>query len=107
MSVFPHCENAVAYPIATGWLVHAFCGRCDAYLGTYLHPRLSHRCKDRPGRAPRFFTHEGKTQTIRQWSDETGLPRKVIRQRLRRGWSVERALAQPRRIYDSSPEARL
>lgn len=36
----------------------------------------------------------GKTQTVAQWSRETGISDKVIYKRLVRGWSPERAVAE-------------
>lgn len=38
---------------------------------------------------------DGRTQTIMDWSAETGLPARVIRRRIRRGWEPHRALTQP------------
>lgn len=40
----------------------------------------------------RRISYNGKTQTLSQWSDETGLHRETIQWRLNHGWSVERAL---------------
>lgn len=36
--------------------------------------------------------HAGKTMTIAQWADETGLPYHTIRARLRMGWPPSEAL---------------
>lgn len=41
--------------------------------------------------------HGARKQTIAQWSRETGLTEDAIRHRLKRGWSVERALTTPAR----------
>ena len=44
-----------------------------------------------------LITYNGKTQTMAQWSRETGLPYSTIKSRLNKhGWSVERALSTPR-----------
>ena len=40
----------------------------------------------------RYITYNGKTQTMKEWSVETGINYFKIRDRLRRGWSVERTL---------------
>lgn len=41
----------------------------------------------------RYLTYNGKTQTIKEWSDEFNIPYKVLYSRVSRyGWSVERAL---------------
>ena len=37
----------------------------------------------------------GRTQTLRSWAQETGLSTHAIRSRIRRGWSVEKALTTP------------
>jgi hypothetical protein len=42
--------------------------------------------------------------TLRQWMEETGIPQRRIEQRLRRGWSVARALTQPLRRCGPKPQ---
>ena len=42
-----------------------------------------------------FITYNNQTYTIAQWGEITGMPAYLISKRLRRGWSVERALTQP------------
>lgn len=40
-----------------------------------------------------YLTHNGKTQTMKEWSDECNIPYKVLEARINRyHWSVERAL---------------
>jgi hypothetical protein len=41
------------------------------------------------------LTYKGKTQTIGDWSRETGLDRHVIRKRILLGWNVKRILETP------------
>lgn len=41
------------------------------------------------------ITAFGKTQTLQQWADETGIDYRNISRRIKRGWSVERALTEP------------
>ena len=43
----------------------------------------------------RLLTYEGKTQNMTQWSKEVDIPADIIRKRLRRNVSVEKALTQP------------
>lgn len=43
----------------------------------------------------RRLTWRGETKPAPQWALEIGLPRQTLAQRLRDGWSVERALATP------------
>lgn len=42
-----------------------------------------------------MLSFEGKTQALSYWADEVGLSRNTLKGRLRRGWSVERALTEP------------
>ena len=42
-----------------------------------------------------LLTFNGKTQTIVQWADETGIKSATIARRLKKGWSVEKALTTP------------
>lgn len=39
-----------------------------------------------------YITFNGKTQTLTQWSHETNIKQPTIRQRLKRGWSIEKSL---------------
>jgi len=51
------------------------------------------QCNNR--RSNHLVTYLGETYTISQWSDRLGISKHVIASRLRKGWSVERALTQP------------
>lgn len=60
--------------------------------------------KNRPPRPPKTpkpkpavptISHDGRTQTIAEWSREKGFPPLQLAGRLRNGWSVERALSTP------------
>lgn len=42
-----------------------------------------------------LITFKGKVQTMAQWSREIGLSQSALKMRLKRGWSVERALTEP------------
>lgn len=52
-------------------------------------------------RIGRFLTFNGKTQSIADWTAEVGIPARLICKRLNCGWSLERALTEPRRIRRS------
>lgn len=43
----------------------------------------------------RFLTSNGKTQSVYEWSKETGINQARICDRLSKGWSIERALTTP------------
>ncbi len=45
------------------------------------------------------LTYQGRTQTMNDWARELGVPHQRISKRLKRGWSVERALGQPARKW--------
>ena len=42
-----------------------------------------------------MLTYNGKTQTLMEWAEETGLSRRAITQRLKSGWSPEATLTTP------------
>lgn len=44
----------------------------------------------------KLLTYNGKTQHMTDWAIELGIPLSTISVRLKRGWSVERALSQKR-----------
>ena len=47
----------------------------------------------------RLLTHDGRTQSIDEWSKELGLSKRTIRKRIDDlGWSVDRALSAPRQV---------
>lgn len=46
-------------------------------------------------RTNRLITFNGRTQTLVEWSEETGLNYKTLDTRLTNGWSIERALTTP------------
>ena len=39
--------------------------------------------------------HQGRSQTLEAWAKEAGIDGGTLRNRLRRGWSMERALSEP------------
>jgi hypothetical protein len=42
----------------------------------------------------RIITHDGRTMCMAAWAEEVGISYTVLRQRLHRGWSIDRALGQ-------------
>jgi hypothetical protein len=53
----------------------------------------------------RLLEFGGRTQCLAAWAEELGFKREIIRERLRRGWSVERALT-TRPLIDRSNDKR-
>ena len=41
----------------------------------------------------KYYTYDGKTLTLNEWSKRTGLDTAVIRMRLHNGWSFQRAIS--------------
>ena len=58
-------------------------------LTTPPNPKFSHVSK------PVIVEWNGQRHTKKEWEKITGIPKEVIRNRLRRGWTVERALTTP------------
>jgi hypothetical protein len=45
-----------------------------------------------------YMSYEGKTLTLKEWSDITGISYEMIVDRRRKGWSVEKILSQKPRV---------
>lgn len=41
------------------------------------------------------ITYQGRTKTLSGWAKEFGIGREVLANRIRRGWSWERAISKP------------
>ena len=46
-----------------------------------------------------FYTVDGKTRTLKEWSRIYGIPDDVIIHRINEGWDVEKAITTPKRAY--------
>lgn len=57
------------------------------------------QCRNRQSNT--LLTHDGKTLSIVEWSELTGLPQTTIQKRIGHGWPVARTLTQPKRRYRS------
>ena len=42
-----------------------------------------------------YFTIDGVTQTMKQWSEEYNIPYRRVKKRVQSGWDIERALNTP------------
>lgn len=56
--------------------------------------------QNRNQRDNRLLVFNGVTRCVTEWIEELNLPAAAIQNRLRRGWSVERTLTEPVRIYE-------
>lgn len=41
-----------------------------------------------------FIEYQGKKQTLKEWSDQIGIKYETLRRRIKRGWSLDRALGE-------------
>ena len=48
-----------------------------------------------------YLTFGGETHSITEWSKVIGIPRTTISNRIRLGWTIERALSEPSREGDT------
>ena len=54
---------------------------------------IREQCYNR--RSNHYIEYNGKSQTITQWAEEYGITEQVLSGRLRKGWSIEKALTHP------------
>lgn len=52
----------------------------------------------------RYYTYNGKTQTVSQWAQEMNIKYSALSSRLQNGWSIERALNEPVKQRSNSTE---
>jgi lambda repressor-like predicted transcriptional regulator len=50
------------------------------------------------------LTYRGRTRNLQQWADEFGIKRSTLEQRLRTGWTIDKALETP---VDNTPAIQL
>lgn len=63
--------------------------------GFTIGEALNQRTKKVSSTGKKYVTYMGKTKTVAEWSKETGIDVKILYARLRRKWTVERALTTP------------
>jgi len=56
---------------------------------------VAHRIQANNRSSNHFLTYNKKTMTIAEWSREVGINQLALAKRLKRGWSIERALRTP------------
>lgn len=59
---------------------------------------------DRNRRSNVFIEFNGERLTLAAWTERTGIPSDTLKERLRRGWSVERSLTEP--VQKRGPDTR-
>lgn len=85
----------------TRWLCRCDCGNEVTVMGHNLAAGNTKSCgclqRDMVAKssARRYITLNGKTQTLAQWSRETGISYGCLSGRLNRGWSAKDALTTP------------
>jgi len=85
---------------------HYSCGQCDECKenGWVFHCRWatkSEQSKNRIVPARNFYTHNGKTMSLKEWSEELNIPLSTLSNRMSvYKWSVEKTLSTPRRKYN-------
>lgn len=76
----------------------ASCPACNQKRGV---PKMR-QVKRKSGR---LLTAHGKTMCVSEWARELGVSRAALQYRLENGWSVERALSEPRGKYGPKSQA--
>ncbi|WP_457586096.1 hypothetical protein [Ensifer canadensis] len=79
--------NAITMPMKTG--------HRGQRLPVYSRKQLA-APRSRPSAHAKTYTYEGKTLTVREWSRLTGIKQTTIASRIRKGWSIDRALTAAR-----------
>lgn len=78
------------------------CGHCDDCIarGAPMNCRWATRkVQSRNKRTNAIVTYQGETLPVCDWAPKLGMPEALLRQRLKDGWSMERAVATPKGPY--------
>ena len=70
----------------------ASCPTCNQFRGRSKMRRTMRQ------RRSTQITWQGRTQSVADWAEELGVPTHRIKQRLKAGWSVDRAMTEPRGV---------
>lgn len=87
------------------WMCLCDCGDQLEVRGSNLKYKGAQMCaacakEDIAARRPdRYITWRGETRTAAAWAEIVGITAPVIQKRLLRGWSVDRAMTEPQRLY--------
>ena len=108
----PQGREPRLYRFRDRWLtvkaIAAFLGVCEA---TVYNRRIGDRIaedeeRQDPHREPPpqsvLLTFRGERHGIAEWARRTGINRRTIMTRLRKGWTIERALTEPPRLVGSN-----
>jgi predicted DNA-binding protein YlxM (UPF0122 family) len=63
-------------------------GLCNALLGTFQE-QMNNR------QTSHLVHYRGETRTLTEWADLLKINRQTLRNRIRAGWSIERAMTSP------------
>lgn len=90
----------ITWALANGWVKGLEIDRKDNDLGynpdncRAVTPLVNMRNK----RSILIVTYKGESKPLVEWADNLPIPIYTLRERLKRGWSVERAFTQPSQI---------
>lgn len=90
--------SAITTPMKVGFRGQKLAsGDMEAFIARSLRGWKRERRKARRGRHKigQTYTHDGKTMTIQEWSEVTGLKIVTIRARLYADWSIDKVLSSP------------
>ena len=90
-----------AFALSRGWRSGLFIDRIDND-GGYSPGNcrfVVRRANNLNTRRMRIVVWRGETRSLHEWSAQVGIKYPILRRRLWRGWSVDRALTQPPRGY--------
>jgi hypothetical protein len=77
------------------WCGHPACPECGSFWREPNCRWATSKEQSRNRRTNRLITHNGWTQCLAAWAEEVSTAPGTILMRIRRGWSVARALATP------------
>lgn len=92
-------ENFSKWAIASGYTEGLTIERVDGTKGYFPDNCKWATPKEQANnkRNNHLITYNGKTQTMAKWADEYGLPYGTLKNRIYKGWSIEKALTTKKR----------
>ncbi len=105
---YDNCKNFIEWGTSHGWEPGLTIERIDVD-GPYSPDNCKWATRFEQAnnmRSNHLLTYNGKTQNIAQWARELGVSDKMLRARIKNGWSVERTLTEPKRPWPESHSPR-